>query len=148
MAKRLQIQLYHGWSDHSHENQGALATYVRDASAAPGALQVSIAEFRGPTPPKLTKEKLVALAVHMGAQPGFEQVSTACGGCQFGHWGSAVFRSERHPRAQYWHLSDGSDVIFVTHICEVEPDSLEIAEAQEIVESMHLAERPWWRFWK
>jgi hypothetical protein len=142
----VQIRLHEGWSDRSHENQGALATYVRDDSKVPGVLQVSVV-FRGATPPELTMEKQIAIAVQLGTQPGFEQISTASGDCRFGHWGSAVFRSEGH-RAQCWLLSNGRDAILVTHICQAEPDPAEIAEAQEIVEWMHLAERPWWRFWK
>src|SRR5262245_53446259 len=111
MAKRLQIQLIHGWSDRSKENPGALATYIRRKSSAPGALQVSIAEFKGGEPPELPPKKLISMAVDMGKRFGLELVSTASGECQFGHWGSAVFRSSRYQRAQYWYLSDGRDVI-------------------------------------
>src|ERR1700730_18435088 len=37
-------------------------------------------------------------------------------------------------RAQFWYVSKGHDVIFVTHLCEKQPETAEVSEAQRIVE--------------
>jgi hypothetical protein len=50
-----------------------------------------------------------------------------------------------------WFISDGRDHIMATHICDYEPVSDEIAEAQQIASSLALGPeqpaKPKWKFW-
>jgi hypothetical protein len=142
MSKRLQVKLVEGWSDHSSKfPEGPLATYLRDGNPDSGALQVSTAEYKGPKPPDLNQEKLKAMARDMGERSGFaEVVETSSGTCEFGDWGTATYRSDKVAHAQFWYLSDGTDIIFVSYYSQTEPDSKEVSEAREIVMSMKLVD--------
>jgi len=145
MSKRLKVELPRGWTDHSSRfPNGPLATFLRDESDAAGAVQVSTAEFRGQKAPDLSVRSLVAMAVNLGKQPGFELTETTHGTCEYGTWGSAVYRSDQYSRAKYWFLSDGRDVIFATHICQASPEPSVVSEVEGIVKSLRLARRPWW----
>jgi hypothetical protein len=55
------------------------------------------------------------------------------GVCTFGSFGTAVFRSAKHPRIQVWFVTDGTDYILATYICSKEPDSVEVQETKNIV---------------
>jgi hypothetical protein len=76
-------------------------------------------------------------------------IGTASGECVFGKFGAAIFRESEFPRCQVWHLSDGRDFIFVTYICEREPDDYEMRDVEEIVRRLTLGppRKPWWKFW-
>jgi hypothetical protein len=141
MPKRLQVKLVDGWSDHSSLfPDGPLATYLRYGSRNSGPLQVSIAEYKGGKSLGLSQEKLVAMARDMGERSGLsELVESDSGTCEFGQWGTAVFRSDQN-RAQFWYLSDGSDVIFASYyFSHIEPVPKEVSEAAAIVMTMKLA---------
>jgi hypothetical protein len=117
--------------------------YLRDVSAVPGPLQVSTAEYQGSKSLDLGKEKLVELSRNMGGRSRLtEVVETDSGPCPFGNFGTVVFKSAQRARVQFWHLSNGRDVIFVSHICEKEPDPQEVLEASQIVMSMELVDAP------
>jgi hypothetical protein len=148
MRKRLQITLPEGWSDYSKENPDGPPTYLRDKSEVPGPLQVSFAHYQSGVIPNPTYDDLVGIATGTGKLiEGSEVVKTSSGDCDFGRFGSAIFRSPETPRMQSWHLSNGRDFIMVTHICPEEPDPEEVEEVQEIVKHLTLKEIPWWIFW-
>ena len=148
MWKRLKIVLPEGWSDHSHENPEGPPTFIRDRSQVPGAVQVSSAQYKGGAVPNPIPDDLIALSRGIGErQEAARLLETHSGECTFGIWGTAVFRTSECQRFQIWHLSNGRDLIFITHICCDEPDPDELAEAQDIVNRLNLADRPWWRIW-
>ena len=61
------------------------------------------------------------------------------GAYDLGSYGSAVFRSAAYPRIQFWYLSNGRDFVLATHVCTVEPEATEVAEAQQIVGMLGLS---------
>jgi hypothetical protein len=150
MSKRLQIKLLDGWSDYSHENPEGPSTFLRESSEVPGPLQVSWAEYTGGAEPNPTASDLEEMSRESGDQQQFGQlVESTNGACDFGRFGTAVFRSTENPRVQIWHLSNGRDFIMVTHICPQAPDPAEVREAQEIVRSLTLCEqKSKWKFWR
>jgi hypothetical protein len=115
------------------------ATFYRSAIETSGALQVSWAENQEGTMPSPTRESLQEMAEGFGPQIGAtDLVESSCGKCDFGNWGTSVFRSDKFSRVQVWFLSNGRDFIMATHICTESLDPIEIAEAQLIVESLGL----------
>ena len=109
---------------------------------------MSFAEYKGGEVPNPSPDDLLALARGTAErEEGAQLLETASGECTFGIWGTAVFRTSHCPRFQVWHLSNGRDFIFVTHIFCNDPDPNEVPEAQKIVNSLNLADNPWWRFW-
>ena len=141
------IKLPKGWKDFP--NPEGPPTYCRDLSDSPGALQVSVAEYRSGAIPNPSAADLKELSEDLGEKNGFgDLVESSSSPCDFGMLGTAVFRSEEQPRIQIWHLSNGRDFITVTHICMTEPDPVEVREAQEIVRTLTLGNpKPKWKFW-
>ena len=133
------------------DTPGAAATFCRQGSTA--AFQVSWAEYRGQQSlPAVTADSLKQMATDFGKDNGFGDLVESSGGtCRFGNYGTAVFRSAQHPRIQIWFISDGRDHIMATHICDREPESSEVAEAQQIANSLALGpeqpSKPKWKFW-
>ena len=146
---RLKIVLPATWA--SKDNPDGPATFCRQGSTS--AFQVSWAEYRGGKPlPEITAVTLKQMATNFGAKNGFgEMVESSGGACRFGSFGSAVFRTGEHPRIQVWFISDGHDHIMATHICDLEPESSEIADVQQIASSLALGPeqpaKPKWKFW-
>lgn len=139
MAKRLQVRLLPNWA--RSDNPGGPVTFYRTDSNDSGALQASLyAEYTGGNVPNPLPPDLIALAQGHGQRHNVgELVDTDSGACDLGSYGTAVFRSEEHPRVQFWYLSNGRDFVLATHICTVEPETVEVAEAQRIVGMLGLA---------
>jgi hypothetical protein len=100
----------------------------------------------------VTADSLKQMAETFGQANGFgEMIESSSGSCRYGMYGTGVFRSAEHPRIQVWFVSDGCDHIMATHVCSIEPESSEIAEAQQIAASLALGpEHPLkrkWKFW-
>jgi hypothetical protein len=138
MPKSLKVNLPPTWSDHSAENPNGPPTYLRDASDTPGPLQISWAWYNSGKEPNPTDQDLIELARRFESRVGGEVLSTTCGDCTIGRYGTAVFRAAEMPRIQVWLLSNGRDFVTVTHINPVEPDADEVAEAQSIVELLRI----------
>jgi hypothetical protein len=148
MAKRLQITLPRGWVDYSHENPDGPPTYLRDLSSDPGPLQVSWAEYKSGPVPNPSATDLEQMSREHGQESFGAAIESSSGTCDFGHMGTAIFRSAEHSRVQFWHISNGRDIIMVTHICPEEPDPDEVREVQDIVRALTLSEgKPKWKFW-
>jgi hypothetical protein len=143
---KLEIKLPEGWVDY--DNPDGPPTYCRESSESPGPLQISWAEHDGGAIPNPSVADLKLMAEEFGQTQGFgELVESSSGPCDFGTMGSAVFRSSEH-RIQVWQLSNGRDFILVTHICPLNPDPVEVSEAQEIVRTLMLRKtKPKWKFW-
>jgi hypothetical protein len=134
---RLKVQLSESWSPV--ENPHGPATFVRHASASPGALQVSWAESDGVSPPP-TYADLVQMACEFGeANRLGDVVETLAGSCGFGAMGTAAFRSPGHARVQVWFMCDGRHFINATHVCEREPEPAEVEEAVGILSGLSLS---------
>ena len=147
MAKRPRVRLLPGWSDCSRENPIGPPTFLRVASDEPGPLQVSMAEHADGEVPDPSSEELESMARDSGGEMGLgDVVETASGDCAIGTYGTAVFHADGAPRVQLWYLTDGRELVMVTHICPGDPDPDEIAEADQIVRRITLA-KPWWKFW-
>lgn len=137
MENRLSVQLPPDWSDHSHENPDGPPTYLRDISADPGPLQVSCAWYKSGEVPNPSDDDLISLA--KGVQNSFESpelIESAAGPCMIGRFGTAVFRCGDFGQVQAWYLSNGRDIITVTHIAGENVDPVEVKEAQKIVEQL------------
>jgi hypothetical protein len=133
---RLKIELPTTWAQQN--NPKGPATFCRQAST--NAFQVSWAEYRGQKSlPEVTADSMRQMATGFGQKNGFGEILESSGGaCRFGSFGTAVFRSVRHPRIQVWFISDGRNYIMATHICDCQPESSEVAEAQNIAGSLAL----------
>src|SRR5262245_30083387 len=134
MAKRLRVRLLPNWADGSRDNPGGPATFYRTDSEVSGALQLSLlTEYVGGQVPNPTGGELIELAQGHGEHyEAGELVQTGSGACHLGTFGTAIFRSDEYPRIQFWYLSNGRDFVLATHVCTVEPDNVEVAEAQQI----------------
>lgn len=135
---KLSIKLPEGWSDYDCPE--GPPTYIREWSDDSGALQISWAEYTGGSLPNPSAIDLQHMAQEFGEKQGFgDVVESSSGQCVFGLMGTAVFSSSEYPRIQIWYLSNGRDFILVTHISSVEPDPIEVHEAQEIVRTMTIS---------
>jgi hypothetical protein len=141
MPKSLRINLPPTWSDHSAENPDGPPTYLRDSSDTPGPLQVSWAWYKSGKVPNPTDQDLIDLARASQKTFGGELLSTSSGACAIGRYGTVVLRTADMPRIQVWRLSNGRDIVTVTHICPVELEADEVAEAQLIVELLRIENR-------
>lgn len=139
MAQRLQVQLLPNWA--RMDNPDGPATFYRTDSEDSGALQVSLyAEYAGGKIPNPSVDDLIELAQGHGERhEAGELVETSGGTCGLGVYGSAVFRSAEYPYFRLWYISNGRDFVLATHICTAEPDAIELAEAQQIVEMVGLS---------
>ena len=146
---QLKIELPNTWKQHNNPN--GPATFCRQGST--NAFQVSWAEYQGRKAlPQVTADGLKQMATGFGLQNGFgELVESSGGDSRFGLFGTAVFRSPKHPRIQVWFTSNGRDHIMATHICDREPESIEITEVQQIASGLALgpeqSAKPKWKFW-
>ncbi|MDB6025038.1 MAG: hypothetical protein JWM68_1261 [Verrucomicrobiales bacterium] len=147
---RLKIELPTTWTQQN--NPDGPPTFCRQAST--NAFQVSWAEYRGGKAlPEVTADSLKQMATGFGQKNGFgEMVESSGGACRFGSFGTAVFRSAQHPRIQVWFICDGRDHIMATHICDREPEPIEVADAQQITSTLALGPepqppKPKWKFW-
>jgi len=146
---RLKIELFTNWTQH--QNQTSAATFYRQGSTS--AFQVSWAEYRGKQPlRKISTDGLKQFAINFGQKNASgELIEASYGGCRFGNYGTAVFRSEKHPRIQIWIVTDGRDYILATHVCDRYPEPSEVAEVQQIARSLALGpeqpQKPKWKFW-
>jgi hypothetical protein len=137
MSNRLRVALPSQWRDYSHINPDGPPTYYREDNEQQNALQMSWAWYKGGKEPHPTDEALIQLASGAFAEvEGFSLISTACGPCKIGRFGTAISRSREFPRLQAWHLSNGLDFVMVTYICGVDPTDAEMSEVQEIVEAL------------
>jgi hypothetical protein len=136
-ANRLKIQIPKSWAAQDRTDRGAV--FRRYLSRFPGSLQVSWAIYtRGPNP-NADAQKLMRMAIGWGDRINAGDLSEAASNsCVFGSMGTAVFTSPRTPRIQLWLLSNGKDFINISHICPLEPDPVEISEAQEIARTVTL----------
>jgi hypothetical protein len=135
IVMRLKIKLPSNWGQQN--NPDGPATFCREGSTS--AFQVSWAEYRGGKLPQVTVDGLKEMATDFGRKNGFgDPVESSGGACMFGSFGTAVYRSAEYPLVQVWFISDGRDHIMATHICNCEPESDEVAEAQQIAGSLVL----------
>jgi hypothetical protein len=132
---RLKIELFANWAQQ--QNPDGPATFCRQGST--NAFQVSWAEYRGGRPPNAGTNEMKLLAAGFGPKQGFgEMLESSTGACSFGCFGTAVFASTEYPRVQVWFITNGSDHIMATHICDQEPGPEEVSEVQRIAESLAL----------
>ena len=146
--RKPKVLLPKGWSDYSKDNPDGPPTFLRDLSEVPGPLQISFEEYKGGEIPNPKVEDLTEMAIDLGKEQKMgELIESNNGDCDFGKYGTAIFRSRENPRIQVWYLSNGKDFVLATHISPEEPESQEIIEAQEIVMKIVLSEKPWWKIW-
>lgn len=112
------------------------AAFSRRGSTS--VLQVSWAEYRSDKPLRqLGEEGIRQFAADFGRKFG-DLVESSCGTCGFGIYGTAIFRSPPHPRSQLWILTNGRDHILATHVSSEQPPPEEIAEVEQIAQSLAL----------
>jgi len=112
-------------------------TFVRTGSTA--SFQVSWAECVGDKSPNSTVETLKQFVEGLARGNGWAQLIGPTGGpCTFGIYATAVFHANGFPRIQLWMISNGSDHIIATHVCDQKPSEREIAEAHRIALSLWL----------
>jgi len=114
------------------DNPGGVLTFVHAGSKS--ALQFSHAKYTGQKVLDFSPELLIRLASN-----GIEKVRApkqrlgGSGECDFGTFGTVVLKGGEPVHYQAWALTNGRDeVIYVTHVCSVEPDAQEAAEAHQI----------------
>jgi hypothetical protein len=100
---------------------------------------VSWAEYTSGEIPDPSTDDLVEMSRHLGEEQNLGELVESSGSvCDFGKFGTAIFRSPDQ-RIQIWHLSNGRDFITVTHIAPPNPDPEEVREVQEIVRTLTFA---------
>lgn len=147
---RLNVRLPEGWADHSHENPDGPPTYLRDLSDEPGPLQISLTLYEGGEIPNPSEQTLVEMCRELGEQHALGRPTQENSGeCAFGKFGTVIFRTSESPRIQFWRLSNGKDFVLATHVCSVEPEPVEVQEAEQIVKALTLeaVPKPKWKFW-
>jgi hypothetical protein len=148
MKIQLKVKPLPGWSDHSKWNPDGPPTYLRDLSDEPGPLQISFLEYLSGSIPNPTVNDLIQLASeHASKFESGEVVSTESGDCALGRYGSATIRSSEFELMRIWYLSDGLSFVLATYICPTLPNPPELEEAEKIVLSVSLQQRPWWKLW-
>lgn len=140
MAKRLKINLLPTWSDKSGDSPQGPWTYVRHASANPGALQVSWARYTRPGPPlEMSDERLVSVVRGLAAKPGAQILSQSNGNSIWGRFGCVVATTPKF-RFQAWLINKGPDNVLVTHTAPLTVDEEELSEAEQIAMGIYVAE--------
>jgi hypothetical protein len=140
MASRLRVNLPPTWSDQSGEYPEGPPTYIRLASANPGALQISWASYtRAGPPPPITDEGLIQLATRLATSSGERVVSQKNGDSNWGRFGCVVAITPQQ-RLQVWVINNGRDKILVTHTGPNPPDEAELSEADQIVMDIGVTE--------
>jgi hypothetical protein len=145
---RLKIQLPGSWKRQNKQDDPAIFCCQGSGSI----FNVTWAEYLGREPLDVTKDKLKQNAARHGQENGYGEMSGSWSGeCKFGIFGTATFRSTAHPWAQVWRISDGRNQIMAAYICDRWPEKSEVAEAQQIANSLTLgSEEPTklkWKFW-
>jgi hypothetical protein len=131
---RLKIQLFNNWLQRS--DVPGPAAFSRRGNTS--VLQDSWAGYRSDKPLRqLGEDGIRQFAAEFGRKFG-ELVESSSGTCGFGIYGTAIFRSLPHPRSQVWILTNGRDHILATHVSSEQPSSDEIAEVQQIAQSLAL----------
>lgn len=137
MERNLKVTLWPGWVDGTRDNPKGGPTYYRRATGICNPLQVSHARYTGGEIPNPSDADLIEFAkAARRVSDGCELVNTESGTCDFGRFGSALFRSPEFPRVQSWCISNGRDFIFATYICSKQPGDKEIAEAEYIAKAL------------
>jgi len=148
---RLKIKIPEAWAYQPKQDKLPPYLFYRRQSSASGPLQISWVETSGGSPLSSNQQELQQMVSDFGQQNGYgDLVESSCGSCVFGSVATAVFRSPKHPRIQIWFLCNGREMITATHVCEQQPDSIEVSEAQEIVSKLTLGPdklKPRWKFW-
>jgi hypothetical protein len=140
MSRRLKATLPEGWSDETGFGSKGVLTFIREGSKAAGILQISLAAYEGREVP--TEKFLEEMAIRYVILQNLGRLDECSGGaCSTGHFGSAVFWSQKAPRSQIWFISNGVDLITATHVCRAEPDPAEVQEAEMIVETVEIVEK-------
>jgi hypothetical protein len=152
MKSNIKITLLPGWIDVSKDVPDGPSTFLRELSECSGALQISLAEFKGGKVPNPSEQVLIKMSRGFGSGTDInfgEVVESHSGDCAFGKFGTTVYRSQEFPRSQMWYLSNGMDFIMVTHVCSEDPDPQELIEVDQIVSMLTLGppRKPWWKFW-
>lgn len=151
MPKRttLQIRILPDWVNQ--KNEAGLDTLFRKTSEYPQPLQISYGIYKSGKIPDPSKDELLDMSRDVGLKKGFvEIIEIDSGDCLMGKYGSATFETIKFPRFQIWHLSNGKDFIFASHICEKEPTKEEVLESKIIVMNLNLITRnvSLWRLWR
>jgi len=145
-SKNLNVKLPKGWSDYTHEYKNGLRTFLRHDSKESGVIQISVVSYKNGEIPNPSCKDLVELAKKTGENiPAGDVIETLSGNCTFGIYGTAIFKSEEFHRTQVWYLSDGYNFILATYICTATPEAEEISEAQDIINSIRIIKKPFWR---
>ena len=132
MPSRLKVSPLPTWSDKSRDNPQGPPTYIRHASANPGALQVSWASYTAAgAPPRMTDDGLIQLAMRLATGSGAQFVSRHNGNSSWGRFGCVVATTPQH-RMQIWVINSGPESVLVTHTGPNPPDEVEILEAEQI----------------
>jgi hypothetical protein len=131
MEPRLKLKLYDGW--RQTQNPGGPATYVRGSGPNPGALQFSIARRKNGMAQDAAEDALIGICEKVtGNVQGRTEVSRSSGKCEFGIFGTLTVKGNSPVYMQAWVVSNRSDFILITHICNSPPDTQEIKEANQI----------------
>jgi hypothetical protein len=148
---RLKVKMPASWIYRPNQDKSPPYLFYRHQSSTPGPLQISWVETSSTPGINPSRQELQQMVSDFGQKNGYGAlVESSCDSCVFGSMATATFRSPKHPRIQIWFLSNGQDMITATHICEQQPDPIEVSEAQEIVRMLTLGPekpKPRWKFW-
>jgi hypothetical protein len=141
MRKRLKVTLAEGWVDETDSRDNGVLTYVCERSKTSGTLQMSLSIYEGGKGSPPSTEDLLEKAVYFVTLQDLGRLDEcSSGSCAGGKFASVVFWSQRAPRSQTWFISNGWDLITVTHTCRAEPDRTEVLEAARIAETVEIVE--------
>ena len=146
MNSRLHISLPPGWIPAPDTGSDDPPTFVRETSAKPGRLQIHTQAFyRRGSKPNVTPQHLLALATHAAESTSVNIAVSSNGTCQMGSYASVTGAATGFPRVQLWALSNGQDILVISHSCASQADAAEVLEAQALISttSVHPEPRPW-----
>ena len=129
------------WCDITAEVEAADPPWTLAKPEGVGALQFSIALYRGGVRPEPGGRDLLEMTLAFGRSRGCGVPSDVCQEAGPPVVASASFRTN-DDFIRVWHVSDGANFAFVTYLCDpASPSELEIGECEAIVRSVRFDPR-------
>ena len=137
----LVITAVSGWLDISHDIEAENVPFTLAKNDGVGALQFSVASYKGGVNPEITLEHLRALltdfALSRELGKGFD--FHACGKphliCGQSHNSGSEF-------VRVWYCTNGQDVVLVTYVCEKGLQTSELLDCEKMVSDLEFTHRP------
>lgn len=139
IRKKLKVKLLSDWIDYSIFNKRKLPTFIKSSCKTINPLQIEYAIYNNGKIPNPSVNDLLKMCKNYGIKNEYiDCLGTYSGECIFGIYATAIYKTNKIPWIQVWHMSNDKDFIFASYICNSEPINNEVEEAYEIVMNLDL----------